>query len=516
MDTATARSEEDTIITDVYCKPIIMNEHLDGAEQIYTPLSEYEQLQQEHRATLEALRQLAEGVRIVTRQMKQPHCFFDDTDSVASGASEATPMLRDRTFSNGNVSVCSFVSDDDKRIDDLTHSLDGLVGADLLGLSQAAQMVNEHARLASHEASILTDDMTQAALAAQAAHDRAVKAEKAAMRLHRENVALQHQVDQLLVDRKVLAKEIKSIRRENAELKKYEQDSKRQEMMFALEQHVRGALLVHEKQLAAANRNRRAESWDYADEVPLDDKADATSSEDPDIGTTPVAQTEPPSAFLVIAPPIEKTKPQHVATRSVGFGGAGLAGYGYKFNRPKLPVMVSKAVKKVEAPLETPTSATVATDATTPDLSTADENSNKENDSKEMSFSTAGRNIMGELTTASSTFSNFFSSRITKGSATAEAQVPSPAPLPARNPYTAHLTIDNNVPPSVVMNAPFMPSPFADDSPVASAASNRLAECSIQCDDKVLRSLSLPEEEPRIYDGLSSIPFKSPSGLYEA
>ena len=39
-------------------------------------------------------------------------------------------------------------------------------------------MVNEHARLASQEASILTDDMAQVALAAQAAHDRAVEAEK--------------------------------------------------------------------------------------------------------------------------------------------------------------------------------------------------------------------------------------------------------------------------------------------------------------------------------------------------
>lgn len=507
-----------------------MNAHdLDRDEQ-NSPISEYEQLEQEHRATLEALRLLAEGVRIVTRQMKQYQNYHDDNDSVASGTSDATPMLRCRTFSNGTVSVCSVVSDDDKRVDDLSYSLDGVVGADLLGLSQAAQMVNEHARLASQEASMLTDDMAHAALAAHEAQERAIKAEKAAMRLHRENVALQQQLDQLLIERKVLAKEIKSMRRENAELKKYEQDSKRQEMMLALEQHVRGALLVHEKQLAAANRNKRAESWDYADVVPTD-KAEA-SDDAPEIGATPETQAEPPAAFVVIAPPAEKPKSRFVATRSVGFGGAGLAGYGYKFNRPKLPSLVTKAANTIEEVMETPTSATVATEQTTPDVSAPDENGNKENVSKEMRFSRAGRNIMGELTSASSTFSNFFTSLGTKES----AGEPEPAAVgqswlsrELESANAAHLTIDCRVPPSVVMDAPSIPSPFADDSPIAAAAASSSAAAStnnrhrhaaaerlIECDEKVLRSLSMPEEEPQIHDRLSTIPYSSGSGLYEA
>ena len=510
-------SEEETIITDVYCKPIMYSTHAVGNEH-ESPLSDYEQLQLEHRATLEALRLLAEGVRIVTRQMKQQH-FNDDNDSVASGTSDTTTPMRGRTFSNGTVSVCSFVSDDDRRIDDLTHSLEGVVGADLLGLSQAAQMVNEHARLASQEASILTDDMALAAMAAQDALERAIKAEKAAMRLHRENVALQHQLDQLMVDRKVLAKEIKSIRRENSLLKQYQQDSKRQEMMLALEHHVRGALLVHEKQLAAANRNTRAESWDYADTAPTEKFEAPTGNDAPEIAEASESQAEPPSAFVVISPPMEKTQPQHVATRSVGFGGAGLAGYGYKFNRPKQPLKVSKTVNKMEAHLETPTAATVATVEMTPDVSTCDENGNKENVTK-LKFSNAGRNIMGELTSASSTFSNFFSSRMAKEPA-ATAQQNScldgdaTLPLSLSSPSSTNSKSSGHVPPSVVMGAPSIPSPFADDSPI-SASNHCQLERSIQCDDQVLRSLSLPEEESRIYDGVSAIPGTSTSGLYEA
>ncbi|KAI2488971.1 hypothetical protein MHU86_25634 [Fragilaria crotonensis] len=516
--TTCTSSEEETIITDVYCKPIIYSAPADGDKR-ESPLSDYERLQLEHRATLEALRLLAEGVRIVTRQMKQQH-FNDDNDSVTSGTSDTTTPMRGRTFSNGTVSVCSFVSDDDKRIDDLTQSLDGIVGADLLGLSQAAQMVNEHARLASQEASILTDDMALAAVAAQDALERAVKAEKAAMRLHRENVALQHQLDQLMVDRKVLAKEIKSIRRDNALLKQYQQDSKRQEMMLALEHHVRGALLVHEKQLAAANRNTRAESWDYADKAPTEIADAPTGTDAPEIVEASENQAEPPSAFVVISPPMEKSKPQIVTTRSVGFGGAGLAGYGYKFNRPKQPLKVSKTVNKIEAYVETPTAATVATVEMTPDVSNCDENGNKENVTKEIRFSNAGRNIMGELTSASSTFTSFFSSRMSKETAAAAPENASlnrdlASQLSVSSPTPTTSKSGSDVPPSVVMDAPSIPSPFADDSPI-SASSHRQMECPIQCDESILRSLSLPEEESRIYDGLTAIPDTSTSGLYEA
>ena len=507
--------EETTLITDVYCKSI-MSSVLNRDKE--TSLSDYEKLQLEYQAALKALHQLAEGVRIVTRQMKHQH--NDDNDSVVSASSDTTP-LRGRTFSNGTVSTCSVVSEDDRRIDDITQSLDGVMGSDLLGLAQAAQMVNEHARLATQEASMLTDDMVLAAKTAQQSLERAVKAEQAAIRFHKEKTTLQFRVEQLLVERKVLAKEIKSLRKENASLKKFKEESKRQEMAFALEQHVKGALMIHEQHLAAASRNHRAESWDYADEGATWKPIDFGNPPNP-AETNPGTPVEPPASLEVSNTVVDTTKPKHVITRSVGFGGAGLAGLGYKFNRAKSSLKTSRASKEcMETPVETPATVAVEANATKVTLSTSDDNSNKENASNETGLTNVGRNIMGEISSASSTFANFFVSRPMK-------EPPAPVPNSRLNPLlespnamgaSMSKAMDSPLPPMVIVNEPCIPSPYADDSPLSTKYTNYCVDTIMECDEKMLRSLSLPEDESQLVEhgeGVANNPNPHSIGLYEA
>ena len=541
-----SQEEEDNMIAEVCCmKPIMMAAAQQHHDEVHL-LSDYEILQLEHCRALEALRQLAEGVCIITRQMKQQH-FSDDNDSVASGASDGTQPLRTRSYSSGTVvSVCSVLSEDDIRLNGLSQSLEGIVGADLLGLSQAAQMLNEHARLASHEASILTDDITIATRTVDSALERSIKAEKAVMRLYRENINLQNQLDNLMIERKVLAREIKSMRKENITLKQFQQDCKRQEMMLALEQHVRGALIVHEQQLATANRNKQIEFQDQTEEAAAAaaaaaEKADTAPEEtQPNQSTKlPETQTEPRSVNEVddasnkmareldnVATSKKQEQPKP-ATHSLGFGGAGLAGYGYKFNRPKQPLQLFKKSSEAKTFVETPTAATVATEKSTPTNNAPDDTisvtSDKENSRKEPNalLSSSKRKIIGDLSMASSTFTSFFSSRSAKVAITAPRRqcldLQSITAEAAQS--TALLTVNTTqVPPSVTMHhaTPTLLSPFAEDSPVAAAASRHVDFVVAKCDEQVLRSLSLPQEESPVDDDALSFPRPRSDGLFEA
>lgn len=523
-------------ITEVCCKPIMTAHHDDEAAAV-SKLSDYEALQLEHHKALEALRQLAEGVRIVTRQMKQQHA--DDNDSVATSSTiDTTPPPRTRTYSGDSNSVLSsVVSEDDRRLNDLSHTLEGVIGADLLGLSQAAQMVNEHARLASQEASILTDDMADAGQTAEEALERAVKAEKAVTILHREKKNLQKQLESKKVERRVLAKEVKVLRKENATLKQLQQDYERQDVLLALEQHVRSALEVHEQQLAMANNRNLTDREDAAAEQPSNaantvaPAAEPAAEEDtaaeepiaePSINETParhsaVTKEEQPTGSVD-----EKEKPLEAEfvdvdetdakramlesinkdtskSRNAGFAGAALGFVNKK--KKSLQVATQKVALVPQISLESPNAATVATEISTPPKSSppkdedASNNNTKENiDKKQHSRKPPGGGggsyFMGELTSATSTFANFFATagpeRVYRMPANRR-----PAKVHAMPANKRRLSVD--VPPSVTTtSAPSLLSPIApEDSPMAAAARH----VDVPCDEQVLRSLSLPQQE---------------------
>ena len=277
------------------------NDCHDGAENntIEELQRQLQETQHREKEAYESLRRLAEGVRLVARQMRTSSTTTttpsaasaagtDDIHTAASSSlisattqdslptttasttSTTTSPHRGRAYSGStcgsfgtmmttmmtttkddtnNNNHKDVVDDNDRKIADLSERLDGSLGADLLGLSHAANMVHQHAQLASQEASWLTDDMAEATRVAADASIRAAKAEAALRKVYKEKRSMKQQLQRLRTERKVLVKEVKTLRQENKALWEYQHDTERQEMMLALEHHVAGALIAHERHM---------------------------------------------------------------------------------------------------------------------------------------------------------------------------------------------------------------------------------------------------------------------------
>jgi hypothetical protein len=115
---------------------------------------------------------------------------------------------RGRTWSNNSAEF------EDVRLAELTEKLSNQGGADLMALQNAAHMVLEHARLASQEASIVVRDTQLAQSQAEQYQQRALSAEKENKFLSKGNKTLNAQVDKLKAERRVLVKEVRSLRKE--------------------------------------------------------------------------------------------------------------------------------------------------------------------------------------------------------------------------------------------------------------------------------------------------------------
>jgi hypothetical protein len=450
----------------------------------YVPLSHYNMLQQEYLRALESLRLFAEGVRLITRQMKQHH--NDDNDSVPSSSSTDANLPRDRTLSNCTVSsFCSAISDDDsKRINEVSCCLEWGTRKELLDLSEAAQVVNEHSRMVTHEAILLTQDVTLAGRTTQMALERASKSERAAKRLLRENVKLESKMEQMLVERKVLAREIKSLRKENTE---FIEDSKRLEAMEALENHVRAALIIHEKQLAASANGKISQRSDQSKDYSVYDQEVNSDKRNIETQRGECLESEIVSCNLKGV----QVDSSRAFQPSVGFGGAGLAGLGYKFKKQKQPLSTSMVCNSPsknarmtnEDSLETETTAAHTAPAKT--LSTV--STNKEN--IKSAISVGGKRIMEEF---SSSLSNFWCSQVQK--------VPYPTMQDSNKPIDIErdlmLEIDrgNCIPFSIHAEAPTLLSPFSDNS-VASTSLDLLHNSLLSFDEGVQRCLALPDED---------------------
>jgi hypothetical protein len=109
---------------------------------------------------------------------------------------------------------------------DIRHSLPIELEGDLLSLSQAASMLEQHVKLASQEASVLMEDVQVLQSTTRESLERAQKAERAVCRLYKENQKLRDQAEHYRIERRVLVKECKLLRKENALLKQREQDER--------------------------------------------------------------------------------------------------------------------------------------------------------------------------------------------------------------------------------------------------------------------------------------------------
>eukprot|EP00547_Thalassionema_nitzschioides_P017187 CAMPEP_0194240918 /NCGR_PEP_ID=MMETSP0158-20130606/6956_1 /TAXON_ID=33649 /ORGANISM="Thalassionema nitzschioides, Strain L26-B" /LENGTH=458 /DNA_ID=CAMNT_0038975723 /DNA_START=15 /DNA_END=1390 /DNA_ORIENTATION=- len=193
-------------------------------------LSELEILQEKYQRTRDILDQLAEGVRIVTRQMMRQ--LHEDDDTTVDGENSTT-------------------DDGQTHLNALTHALDGTgFGADLVGLSLAAQTLGGCAQLAGQEAAVATEDYQEARETAERCKKQTRQACLMARKLHEENCALTLKVKRTQKEKKVLVEKVKALIETNKSLKE------RQSTRVALEQYVCDALEVHESQLLLPRRRR--------------------------------------------------------------------------------------------------------------------------------------------------------------------------------------------------------------------------------------------------------------------
>ncbi len=156
---------------------------------------------------------------------------------IVSGIRAVKRILERRTYDEND--HLDTLTDDIQLVHELSEKLHGVLGSDLLALVNAADMIREHSKLAFQEASDLVIDVNQATLQAQEADIQARQARKIGRALYKENLELKCQVEKLRHEKRLLVKEVKTLREEAAETRKF--DSWR-----LLEQHVLGSMAIHE------------------------------------------------------------------------------------------------------------------------------------------------------------------------------------------------------------------------------------------------------------------------------
>lgn len=175
---------------------------------------ELEEARRDAEVSAHALENLVEGMRAIKRILER-----------TTSEQDTSPGNTDEDF---------------KRIHELSEQLHGVLGSDLMGLANAANMIREHTRLAAVETSDLIADVHAARAEAQESAIRAKQAKKVGRQLLNENIDLRGQVKRLTQERKALVKEVKSLRQDAEETRKF--DSWR-----LLEQHVLGSMAIHER-----------------------------------------------------------------------------------------------------------------------------------------------------------------------------------------------------------------------------------------------------------------------------
>ena len=272
---------------------------------------------QKHQATLQCLLNLSEGVRIVTKQMK-----YQEISSEQSDMDEQENVIL-RTWSS--TSRCpSFASEDDRRLSDLTSS--PRIGADLMSLSHAASMIGVHARLSWEEASVLTTDVTELHTTTSQATQRALKAEKGLHKLYKVTHDMKQQMVVMKVEKKVLVKEVRLLRKSIAAHEATKKEETRNNMLSALESYVAGILKFHETTLKQAVHSK-------AEQQQLYHALESATSNDDD-GSVMVAtsnaqgtQTDPAD---IVGVNLAATPSTPVPIKSIGFGAfsGGALGFG--------------------------------------------------------------------------------------------------------------------------------------------------------------------------------------------
>ena len=210
--------------------------------------------------TLTAFLQFVEGVRAITRHMQQQTTYStsqeEEKEDSKDDDGEAPTVV---------VTPESLVSN---------TCLRGTVfGTDLMRLLEAANHhVRDYAQMASEESALSATDVVQAQQVAHKATLRAKRAESLARKLARTSVRLQKQLTEATTHKTVLAREVVLLRQQVA-------TARQTDMERLLEQHVVGALLLHEGQLKnrqqqQQRRRRAVDEEEKKEEYSIDNELD--------------------------------------------------------------------------------------------------------------------------------------------------------------------------------------------------------------------------------------------------
>lgn len=170
--------------------------------------------------TAKALENLVEGIQAVKRILEQP---IDTTTTMEE--------KDDNSNSTNSSSVDESLSDAEL-VSKLSNNLVGVLGSELIGLLNAAQMTKGHAKLRIEDDTKAIQDLHRAREFANELHQRVDRAESIGLRLKAEKKLLVREVRSLQKDRQLLAKEVRSMRK-----------------MLHRTKQLRGATMVHESVL---------------------------------------------------------------------------------------------------------------------------------------------------------------------------------------------------------------------------------------------------------------------------
>jgi len=260
-----------------------------------------------------SLNRLSQGLRMLARQIKQADYNGgggdnseeggeeDDDDNVDDARTEATDceticsaamcdhLLSSSSSSCSRTSTAS-ASGKGQRRDFSDWILSELVGcdceagtaaaADWMSLQNAVRMLQEHVRLASEEAA----HAQTAQVDAELWRERAETASAANKDLESENDEMRSQITRLSTERRVLVKEVKSLR------KRLDEECKR-DRCRQMEQYMVGALSMDERQLAEATatagsrRRCHSDDDDTASVLTVEQQQDAAKPSNAPAGT---------------------------------------------------------------------------------------------------------------------------------------------------------------------------------------------------------------------------------------
>lgn len=160
-----------------------------------------------------------------------------DCDTVLS--EEGTCSVVDQRSRTWSACIAS-VDHTDMRLCEITDELTRSQTADVLALQNAAAMLQEHVRLASQEAVLAVHDTVQAQSSSDEWKRRAIRAEDQCAALWDENAQLKMQNEKLGMERRVLVKEVRKLRKA---------ESSKQDYWKHFESYLKGAMNLHEQRL---------------------------------------------------------------------------------------------------------------------------------------------------------------------------------------------------------------------------------------------------------------------------